>query len=212
MKNIFILILFLATSIFSQDVSNKIRKESVVLAGGYLGIGYGVISGSASEYFNNPILIPITGDIVFKNFITQLNLDSGYSRVSKTMEFGNNKSWNEGADAWYNAFGINVGYSMFSNNQYRLTPIIGYASTYTKKKWWGPSDIAEYEPENHCVTVGVLLDFKSIIFYNEKNTPEYNGLRISAGVYIPVDDPVYPDYYSGTTFYLTIGFVSLQVL
>lgn len=215
-KLLFIVTLFLITSaqIFGQEGEVE-KKNDQPLFGAFVGLGYAVLSGNISEYVNNPFLLPITCDFVYKGFVAQLNLDAGYSRVKKTMFFADGSSWREGGDVWHNAIGANVGYSVINNLNFRVTPLVGYAYTYLSLKWWGPSEISSNEPNYHNLTVGLIFDFKNV--FGEENAEldgkEYVGLRVSAGAYVPMgDSDVYPNYFNGTTIYISVGVVNLSLI
>jgi hypothetical protein len=208
MKKTFLIIFILYIGIAAQEDSEKKN----ILVGGFASIGYGITTGNASEYFNNQILLPLTGDVVYKNLVAQLNLDGGYTTVAKTITFDDGKRWNEGDNVFSNAFGINVGYILYNSSDICFTPLIGYAHTYSSKKWWGASDIVEHEPSSNTVNVNLLLDFKNL-FSSNNNNKQYTGLRISAGAYIPFDDPNYLKYFgTDALIYLSVGIVSLELL
>jgi hypothetical protein len=214
MKILIVTILFAFSSLLAQNNATDTppQKSGNLLVGGFGSIGYGVLTGNASEYFNNPILLPLTGDLIYKNFMFQLNLDAGYSKVSKSMAFENGKGWNEGDDAWHNVLGANVGYSLYNNSSLRVTPFAGYAYQYISKTWWDPSDISDYEPSNNSINAGILFDLKNIISGKNSDNLDYLGLRISVGAYIPFDVKLYPQYYDGTTIYLSVGIVTLSLV
>jgi hypothetical protein len=214
MKKTIVFFLFAFASIFAQEqISDTTQNKSTdLLVGGFASIGFGVMTGNISEYFNNQIMLPLTGDVIYKNFLFQINFDGGYSKVSKSMAFEKGKGWNEGDDAWHNAFGVNFGYSIYNNSSLRITPFAGYAYQYISKKWWGESDIKEYEPSNNSVNAGVLFDLKNVISNNNSDDVDYVGLRISLGAYIPYDVGLFPEYYDGATIYLSVGIVTLDIL
>jgi len=212
MKKVFVLILFslmLLTNIFAQEnVNNK------PLIGGYVGVGYGILTGNISDYISNPFIVPLTGDIIYKGFVGQINLDAGFSKVNKTMKFDDGTSWNDGDGAYHNAIGVNLGYSVFNNNNVRVTPLVGYAFSYISKKWWGSSDISQNEPEYNMWNFALIFDIKNI-FNSDKSgdNPEYVGLRITAGVYLPMSEAdMYSEYYDGSTIYFSVGVVNLSIL
>lgn len=204
---LFLFMLFINLNLFAQDSNESTKSE--MLAGGFGSLGYGFLTGNVSEYINNPILLPITGDFVYNNFVAQINLDAGYSTVAKTMEFSDGSSWNKGDNVFHDMYGLNVGYSVFNNSNLRITPLVGYGSNFLSKKWWAKSDIAAHEPRTYNMNITLLVDFKNA-FSPDRKGNDYFGLRVSFGAYIPTGDAsVYPEFYNGTTIYLSVGVISL---
>ncbi|NOX19176.1 MAG: hypothetical protein GXO87_12955 [Chlorobi bacterium] len=209
-----VLLIVLASITFGQETADQSAKDKP-LFGAYIGIGYAVLSGNLSDYVNNPFILPITGDFIYKGFVAQLNVDAGYSRVKKTMFFNDGSSWREGGDVWHNALGVNVGYGVFNNMNLRVTPVVGYAYSYLASKWWGTSEISNNEPDTHNLTVGLLFDLKNVFSKKsaESDDSDYLGLRISAGAYIPMSDAdVYPNYFNGATIFISVGIINLSLL
>ena len=218
MKIFSMFVLFILLSISQVTAREKTSDENIKnkpLFGAYVGAGFEILSGNISEYINNPFMLPITGDFVYKGFTAQLNLDGGYSTVKKTINFNDGSFWEEGSSVWHNLIGVNVGYAVFENENLRVTPLAGYAFTYLSKNWWTSSEIAENEPEWHSINAGLIFDLKNVFSSKKSNSdkPGYWGLRIAAGAYIPMGDTnVYPNYYNGTTIYFSVGVVNLSAL
>ena len=186
------------------------------LYGGYIGVGYDALCSKLGQHFSNPFTIPLSVDFVFKNFVVQLNMDGGYSQVSKTMLFADSTSWKRGENAFHSTLGLNLGYGIYNNKKICITPIIGYASSLISKKMWSKSDIAHNEPHINYTNIALLLDFKDI-FVNVKVTNSYGkysnyvGVRIIMGAYIPMDKVINePNYFDGSKIYLSVGIVNLS--
>ncbi len=208
---IFIIIIAFSFQTFAQEsIETDNGKQIAPLLGAFVSLGAGFQTGNASEYFSMSVLFPITLDFVYKNLYLQANLDGGWGKVSKTMKFTDTKSWNEGDNVFFNAVGINAGFSVINNGNVRITPFVGYATVYSSKKWWNDSDLSDYEPENKFVNIGVLIDFKNYLVSNGKKELSkydgYAGIRISAGAYIQTKDyDAFSEYYDGSIIYFSVG-------
>ena len=206
-------LLFLNPANAQQNTYTAI-KTAKPMYGGYIGLGYNVLSGNLSEYFKNPFSLPITIDFVYKRLGLQMNLDGAWGKIKKTMVFEDSLSWNKGDNAFHSGLGFNIGFSVYNSKKLRITPIAGYSFNYISKKWWNSSDISKYEPESNVLNIGLLFDFKEAFMSSAASTgvyDQYAGLRISAGVYLPLsDNDMYPQYYDGSMIYLSFGIVALS--
>ena len=210
-------ILFLALTfvfgiqqIMSQKKIDEQPPEKVkVLVGGSVSVGYGQMTGDISDNIGNQFMLPLTGDILYKNLVVQLNLDEGFSKVKKTMMFPDGKSWEDGDNAWHSYFGGNIGYGIVNNEKMLIAPYVGYAWGDVSEKWWGQSDISEHEPDGNFINVGAFIDLKRKIAESGANRGKYagySGIRITVGAYIPAGDiEPYPELYNGSTIYFTVG-------
>lgn len=199
------------TSLNAQENSTKIRP----MFGGSIGLGYEVLTGDISNYFKKPLVLPLSLEMLYKNFLIQLNLDGGYSKVKSTISFPDGSSWSKSDNAWHNYTGGNIGYGIINNERYIIIPVIGYAYKYIDKKFWNASDIAEHEPEGNYFNVAAIIDFKLKSMENGNNRGKYagyTGLRITIGAYIELGDvKPYPQYYNGSSVYFSIGAPILSV-
>jgi hypothetical protein len=203
--------------IYAQEKIDEQQPEKIkALFGGSLSIGYGQMTGNISDNIGNQFMLPLTGEILYKNLVFQLNLDAGFSKVKKTMEFPDGKSWNDGDNAWHNYFGGNIGYGIINNEKMLIAPYIGYAWGYVSEKWWGVSDIYEHEPDGNFINIGAYIDLKRKKIESGANTGKYagyNGIRITIGAYIPTGDvKPYPELYNGSTIYFTVGLPAFSTL
>ena len=194
----------------SHLAAEKKYQSAEPLFGGNFSIGYGLLTDKLGQYFTHPFLLPITGDFVYKNLTLQLNLDAGFSKVRQTMVFENNSRWNKGDNAFHSTLGFNFGFSVFNTTKWRITPIVGWANTYISKKWWGSSDISEYEPHANYLNIALLTDLKKIYAggktHSNNRYEGYGAIRFSAGVYMPLQEyKDYPNYYNGYIWYFSVG-------
>jgi hypothetical protein len=210
---IFLIMLIISNGI-AQD--QKIQPQKArPLYGGYIGLGYGILTDKLSEHFHNPIMLPITVDLVYKSLVAQFNLDAGWAKVKKTMTFSDGRSWDKGQNAFHEVFGINLGFSVYNTKDIRITPLVGYSYNSIYKYWWKKSDIHENEPDSDNLNVGFIVDLKNT-FISKSNSADtqhddYAGLRFSAGAYIPYSDHgVNAQFYDGMTIYLSVGVAMLN--
>ena len=206
--------ILLTTPLKAQQNINESVLTAKPMYGGYIGIGYNILSGNISEYFNNPISLPITIDFVYKRLMLQMSLDGAWGTVKKTMVFDDSLMWNKGDNAFHSGLGFNIGFSVYNSKKLRVTPVAGYSFNYISKKWWNSSDISKYEPESNILNIGLLFDLKNVIMSSNSAAgvyDQYAGMRITAGVYLPLsDNDLYPKYYDGSMIYLSVGIVSLN--
>ncbi len=207
-KFIYLPVLFLVLSQLNLNAQEKGEKIKPLL-GGSASIGYGIMTDNISEYVNNELLLPITFDLIYKNFVFQINLDGGYSKIKKSMEFDDGKKWHEGDNAWHNQAGVNLGYGILNNDKIIVSPYVGYSLGLISKKWLGASDISEHEPSCNYLNTGIFVDIKkkrSDKGANKGKYAPYSGIRFTLGAYVHLgDEKDYPQYFNGSIVYLSVG-------
>jgi len=204
------LILFVLFVFAFQQIDAQETEKMKALFGGSVSVGYGVMTGNISDYIGNPFMLPLSGEILYKNLYVQLNLDAGFSKVKKTMTFSDGSSWEDGDQAWHNFFGGNIAYALINNEKMAIAPVVGYAHGYISSKWWGQSDIVDHEPSANYLNVAVFYDMKRKLNESGANTEKfaaYQGIRFTIGAYIAMGDAdPYPELYNGSTIYFSVGF------
>ncbi len=202
-------------SMAQKDTTVNIQDKYKMLFGGSLSLGYGFMTSNVSEYIGNQLMLPLTAEMVYKNIALQLNMDGGWSKVKKDMVFADGQKWSSDDNAWHNYFSLNLSYAVVSNEKLLLAPYLGYASGYSKKIWWGESDISKHEPNAYYINVGVYFDLKRKLQQEGLNVGRYagyDGLRLTIGAYIPTADIMpYPNYYNGAVVYVSIGATGLSL-
>ena len=210
----FLIVLTIGQFSWAQEIINKPAKARP-LYGGYIGLGVGIMTDKLSDHFNPLIMLPLTGDFIYKGFMAQLNLDGGWAKVSKTMMFPDSTTWNKGANSWHSTLGFNIGFSVYNSKKLRITPLVGYANITITKSFWSMND---NEPSINCINVGFVLDFKNSFISKDNaalvsNHSSYTGLRVMAGAYLPYEDTQpYPNYYNGATIYISVGIVDFNLI
>ena len=218
-KQLFLFLLLFLSALSEAQVNSDFAKgrkyqSAKPLFGGNFSIGYGFLTEELGQYFTHPFLLPITGDFVYKNLTLQLNLDAGFSKVRQTMVFEDGSRWNKGDNAFHSTIGLNLGFSIFNTTKLRITPLVGWANIYISKKWWGSSDISEYEPHANYLNIALITDLKKIYAggktYSNNQYEGYGAIRLSAGVYMPLQEyQSYPNYYNGYIWYFSVGIAYL---
>ena len=215
-KLILFFLIILATLQFSWAQENTgAPVKAKALYGGYIGLGVGILTDKLSDHFNTLLMLPLTGDFIYKNFFAQFNLDGGWAKVSKTMMFPDSSRWNKGDNSWHSTLGINLGFSVYNSKKIRITPLVGYANITITKSFWSMND---NEPSINCINVGFVLDFKNTFITKENaasvtSHSDYTGVRVTAGAYLPYEDSKpYPDYYNGATIYVSVGIVDFNII
>jgi hypothetical protein len=91
-------------------------------------LGYGILSGNSSNYFGNNFDLAFGFDIAYKPVVLYLRAILGFNSVKQDFYF-DNKIWTTDLNTGIAIPELSVGYPIFSNNDFSLTPFAGVGVT-----------------------------------------------------------------------------------
>ncbi len=183
--------------------------------GGNIFIGTGILNGNISEYFSNQYFIGINVDIHRNRFVFQVDDYIGFGMTKKDLEFNSEQKWEKSKAALSFMLGGNVGYAIIDNKNIKIVPLAGIGFNLLSSTFLGTSEFSKHEPFLPHYKVGMYIDFKSFVLLQDhvriNNEDEnYTSFRLSFGITNNIGTPNFPQFYQGSSFYITIGMGGLS--
>ncbi len=173
--------------------------------------GYGILTGSLSESYNNNVPMGVAFDIGYRNLVLYLRDYIGFSRTRTDMDYGAEGTWEKDSQVRLFLPEASLGYVVLDRDHLKMAPFVGIAGTmigptqYDQNKEPGleAMDISAFS-----YAVGLNLDIKlrrSGIPMVSRG-PEYNFwfLRFRYAYTMPRFEQKY-EAFGGNMHYLTIG-------
>ncbi|MDH5366537.1 MAG: hypothetical protein OEW67_06080 [Cyclobacteriaceae bacterium] len=170
--------------------------------------GYGVFTGSISEFYSNNVPFGLAYNISTRNFTLYLRSYFGFGKTLKDIPV-NSYIWEKGSKIAVFHIEASIGYNFYDGEKFRLTPFTGIA---TMDIGSTEGDI-DQQPElkdaglSYTTTynVGVNIDWKIMQDKNSTINDSYTFIRLRYAYNIPKFHKKYVNSH-GLFHYITIGF------
>ena len=198
--------------IVKEYISFKWEMGDWVL-GFYIGGGYTLPSGNMLEYISSKGALCASFDLYYKRSAFMLSMQSGFGSVQQDIPVNNYGYWEKGESSNLTSVGLSLGYSVFDNTRFRITPLAGISFGFAS-----PSETdLDSDLQNFIIGTSIAPIFNLNVTYRFINPnklspdnniyyPAYGSFGINARVsYVPGILRQEGGQYAGDIWYLTIG-------
>ena len=198
------------TEIVKKHVSYKFGDW---VGGFYLGGGYTLPSGNMLDYVSAKGALCFSLDLYYKKSAFMLSLQSGLGKVQQDIPVKNYGDWEKGESSSLTSVGLSLGYSVFDNKRFRVTPCAGISFGFVSP---AGTDLDE-ELQQFIIGTSVAPMFHLNMTYrfinpyklspdNNIDYPAYGSFGINARIsYVPGILRQEGGQYAGDIWYLTVG-------
>lgn len=179
--------------------------------GGNIFLGTGIWKGNLAKSFNNQFLIGLSMDFHLSKLILQIDDYIGIGSARQTLVFLDQLEWKKNKAALSFMFGGNIGYALVNNRTFLISPVVGLGlNILTSSPFPSSNDNTHNEPTLVYYKLGGFIDIKPFRLFRKRyllngQDIQYSCLRINAGVKQGIVNTKYPEYYTGSMVYITLG-------